>query len=67
MERPTLVCDDAEIARLSLTLVTDPVPIMWDYDDPLPVVDWRLFEYEVVTNSMLGIEQIIWSDSPMTI
>lgn len=45
----------------------DPVPIAWDYDSPTPIVDWPIFEYEVVTNSVLGIPQIIWTDEPMTI
>jgi hypothetical protein len=46
---------------------SDPVPIAWDYDDPPPIVDWDIFEYEVVTNPTLGIPQIIWSDNATTI
>jgi hypothetical protein len=41
--------------------------VAWDYNDPAPIVDWAIYEYEVVTNPTLGIEQIIWSDIPMTI
>jgi hypothetical protein len=31
------------------------------------MVEWPIFEYEVVTNQVLGINQIIWSNVPMTI
>ncbi|KAG7364496.1 peptidase M14 carboxypeptidase family protein [Nitzschia inconspicua] len=36
----------------------DPVPIAWDYDSPAPMVEWPIFEYEVVTNPVLGIQQM---------
>lgn len=45
----------------------DPVPLTWDYDDPAPMVDFKSFEYEIVTNSVLGIDQIVWSDAPVTL
>ena len=45
----------------------DPVPIAWDYDDPAPMVEWPIFEWEIVKNPVLGIDQIIWSDKPITI
>ncbi|KAG7346873.1 peptidase M14 carboxypeptidase family protein [Nitzschia inconspicua] len=45
----------------------DPVPIAWDYDSPAPMVEWPIFEYEVVTNPVLGIQQMVWSDVPLTI
>lgn len=45
----------------------NPVPISWDYDDPAPMMDWDIHEYEVVTNEVLGIDQMIWSDIPLTI
>ncbi|CAB9498639.1 Zn_pept [Seminavis robusta] len=45
----------------------DPVPVAWGYDSPAPQVDWPIFEYEVVKNPVLGIDQIVWSDVPMTI
>lgn len=45
----------------------DPVPISWDFDSPAPLVEWDIFEYEIVTNPVLGIDQIIWSDVPLTI
>jgi hypothetical protein len=41
--------------------------VAWDYNDPAPIVDWAIYEYEIVTNPTLGIDQIIWSDIPMTI
>ena len=53
--------------RFFLLWLTDPVPIAWDYDDPAPIVEWDIFDYEIVTNPTLGIEQIIWSDTPVTI
>ena len=45
----------------------DPVPIAWDYDSPAPMVEWPIFEYDVVTNPVLGIRQIKWTDVPLTI
>ncbi|KAL3914139.1 MAG: hypothetical protein SGARI_000283 [Bacillariaceae sp.] len=45
----------------------DPVPIAWDYDDPPPMVEWPIFNYSIVTNPILGIDQIIWTDEPLTI
>ena len=45
----------------------DPVPIVWDYDSPAPLVEWPIFEYEVITNRVLGIKQMKWSDVPQTI
>lgn len=45
----------------------DPVPITWDYDTPAPMVEWPIFEYDIVTNPVLGIQQIIWSDVSLTI
>jgi hypothetical protein len=35
--------------------------------DPAPIVDHDLRVPSVVTNPTLGVEQIIWSDIPMTI
>ncbi|MCL6416751.1 M14 family metallopeptidase [Aestuariirhabdus sp. Z084] len=41
----------------------DPVPVTWDYDDPAPQAEFKSFEYQVVKNPSVGIEQIIWSDT----
>jgi len=45
----------------------DPVPIAWEYDDPAPQVQWDIFDYQVVTNPVLGIQQMVWTDIPRTI
>ena len=45
----------------------DPVPIAWEYDDPAPQVQWDIFDYEVVTNPVLGIHQMVWTNIPRTI
>jgi hypothetical protein len=56
------------LLHVALTLsLSDPVPVAWDYNDPAPIVDWAIYEYDIVTNPTLGIDQIIWSDIPMTI
>jgi hypothetical protein len=44
----------------------DPVPIAWDYDEPAPIVEFLGNEYEIVTNEVLGIDQIVWTDIPKT-
>jgi murein tripeptide amidase MpaA len=45
----------------------DPVPIAWDYDDPAPIVDFDVYNWSIVMNPVLGIEQIIYTDEPITI
>lgn len=45
----------------------DPVPIAWDYLEPAPIVDFDIYNYSIVTNEVLGIEQIIYTDEPVTI
>lgn len=45
----------------------DPVPVAWDFNDPAPMVEWDIFEYEVVKNEVLGIDQMIWTNKPLTI
>ena len=47
--------------------LTDPVPITWDYDQPPPMFNWTIFEYELVTNPTFGVDQMIWTDIPLTI
>ena len=31
------------------------------------MVEWPISEYEIVTNPVLGIEQMVWSNTPKTI
>ena len=45
----------------------DPVPIAWDYDQPPPMFNWTIFEYELVTNPTFGVDQMIWTDVALTI
>jgi hypothetical protein len=35
---------------LRLFSISDPVPAAWDYNDPAPIVDCVIYEYEIVTN-----------------
>lgn len=44
-----------------------PVPIAWDYVDPAPIVDFDIYNYSIAMNEVLGIEQIIYTDVPVTI
>ena len=53
--------DSDRSARIS------PVPIAWDYLDPAPIVDFDIYNYSVVKNEVLGIDQIIYTDEPVTI
>jgi hypothetical protein len=53
--------DSDRSARIS------PVPIAWDYLDPAPIVDFDIYNYSVVKNEILGIDQIIYTDEPITI
>ena len=43
------------------------MPITWDYDQPVPMFNWEIFEYSVVTNSIFNVPQIIWTDVPTMI
>jgi hypothetical protein len=45
----------------------DPVPIAWDYDIPAPTVDFDMYNYSIVANPTLGINQIIYAQDPITI
>ena len=39
----------------------------WDYAIPRQVVDWPIYEYSVTRDNALGIRQIVWTDTPLTI
>jgi hypothetical protein len=56
---------DAAIAADRATRI-DPVPLSWDYVDPAPRVEFLGFKHEVVKNPLLGVDQIVWSDTPVT-
>ncbi len=66
-----IVGDKAESLRRAIAADRaariDPVPIAWDYDDPAPQVAFKSFKYEIVKNETLGIDQIVWSDEPVTL
>ncbi len=38
----------------------DPVPIAWDFEKPAPQVNYDAFDHEIIRNSALGIDQIVW-------
>lgn len=44
-----------------------PVPIAWDYVTPAPIVDFDIYNYSIKKNDILGIDQIIYTDEPITI
>lgn len=56
-----------EAIETDRSALISPVPIAWDYVDPAPIVDFDIYNYSVVMNEVLGIEQIIYTDVPVTI
>lgn len=56
-----------EAIETDRSALVSPVPIAWDYVDPAPIVDFDIYNYSVVMNEVLGIEQMIYTDEPVTI